>query len=101
MDLTANLFLVLAAALFIIGMMGVLTRRNVLVIMMSVEMMVSAVSLTFITFANETNTMYGHVFVLFALAVAAAEAGVGLAIVVALSRAGKDPDINEMQQLHD
>jgi NADH-quinone oxidoreductase subunit K len=101
MELTTNHFLFLSAALFIIGMMGVLTRRNVLVIFMCVEMMVAAVSITLIAFSNETNTLNGQVFVLFAIAIAAAESAVGLAIVVALARRGKAPDVNQLQALRD
>lgn len=101
MELTTNHFLFLSAALFIIGMMGVLTRRNVLVIFMCVEMMVAAVSITLIAFSNETDTLNGQVFVLFAIAIAAAESAVGLAIVMAMARRGKAPDINEMQALRD
>ena len=101
MELTTNHFLFLSAALFIIGMMGVLTRRNVLIIFMCVEMMVAAVSITLIAFSNETSTLNGQVFVLFAIAIAAAESAVGLAIVIALSRRGKAPDINQMQALRD
>ncbi len=101
MELSTNHFLFLSAALFVIGMMGVLTRRNILVIFMSVEMMIAAVSITLVAFANETQTLNGQVFVLFALAIAAAESAVGLAIVVALSRRGKAPDVNQMQALRD
>lgn len=99
MDLTTNHFLFASAALFIIGMMGVLSRRNVLIIFMCVEMMVAAAGLTLVAFAHETATVNGQVFFLFALAVAAAESAVGLAIVVALSRRGKAPDVNMMQEL--
>lgn len=101
MELTTNHFLFLSAALFIVGMMGVLTRRNILVVLMCVEMMVAAVAITFVAFSNETQTVNGQVFVLFALAIAAAESAVGLAIVVALSRRGMAPDVNEMQALRD
>lgn len=101
MELSTNHFLFLGAALFVIGMMGVLTRRNILVIFMSVEVMIAAVSITLVAFANETQTLNGQVFVLFALAIAAAESAVGLAIVVALSRRGKAPDVNEIQALRD
>ena len=94
-------FLFLGAALFIIGMMGVLTRRNVLVIFMCVELMVAAVSITLVAFAWESNTIQGQAFVLFALAIAAAEAAVGLAIIVALSRAGKGVDVSELNELRD
>jgi NADH-quinone oxidoreductase subunit K len=64
-------------------------------------MMIAAVSITFVAFSNETQTINGQVFVLFALAIAAAESAVGLAIVVALGRRGKAPDVNEMQALRD
>lgn len=100
-EITADHFLFLSAALFIIGMMGVLTRRNVLVIFMCVEMMVAAASITLVVFSRETQTLNGQAFVLFALAVAAAEAAVGLAIIIALARRGTAPDINQMQELRD
>lgn len=100
-DITVNHFLFLGAALFIIGMMGVLTRRNVLIIFMCVEMMVAAAGITLVAFSRETQTINGQAFVLFALAVAAAEAAVGLAIVIALSRRGTAPDVNQMQELRD
>lgn len=99
MDLTTNHFLFVSAALFIIGMMGVLTRRNILVILMCVEMMVAAAGITFLAFAHETATINGQVFFLFALAVAAAESAVAMAIVVALSRQGRAPDVEQMQTL--
>ncbi|MCA9833014.1 MAG: NADH-quinone oxidoreductase subunit NuoK [Thermomicrobiales bacterium] len=99
MDLTTNHFLFVSAALFVIGMMGVLTRRNILIIFMCVEMMVAAVGITLVAFSHETATINGQVFFLFALAVAAAESAVGLAIVVALSRQGRAPDVEEMQTL--
>lgn len=99
MELTTNHFLFVSAALFIIGMMGVLTRRNILIILMCVEMMVAGVGITFLAFAHETATIDGQVFFLFALAVAAAESAVAMAIVVALSRQGKAPDVEQMQSL--
>ena len=101
MELSTNHFLFLGAALFIIGMMGVLTRRNVLIIFMCVEIMLAAVGITFVAFSHETQTLDGQVFFLFALAIAAAEAAVGLAIVIALSRRGKAPDVEQIQVLRD
>jgi NADH-quinone oxidoreductase subunit K len=100
-ELSTNHFLFLSAALFVIGMMGMLTRRNMLVIFMCIELMVTAVSISFVAFANETQTLKGQVFVLFVLAVAAAEAAVGLAIIVALSRRGKTVDVDSMHELRD
>ena len=100
-ELGVEHFLFLSAILFTIGLMGVLTRRNMLIIFMCVELMVTAVSVSLAAFANETQTMDGQVFVLFALAVAAAEAAVGLGIILALSRRGKSPDVDEMRTLRD
>lgn len=100
-ELGVEHFLFLSAILFIIGMMGVLTRRNMLIIFMCVELMVTAVSVSLVAFANETNTIDGQAFVLFALAIAAAEAAVGLGIILALSRRGKSMDVDKMRSLRD
>ncbi len=101
MELTIEHFLGLSAALFIIGLMGVLMRRNVLIIFLRVELMVAAVSITFAAFARETNTLEGQSFALFAIAVAAAEAAVGLALILALSRRVRSVDIGDFQTLRD
>ncbi len=100
-EVTTEHFLFLSAALFIIGMMGVLTRRNMLIILMCIELMVAAVSVSFVAFAWESNTLDGQIFVLFALAVAAAEAAVGLGIILALSRRGKSVDVDDLRSLRD
>jgi NADH-quinone oxidoreductase subunit K len=94
-------FLFLSAALFIIGMMGVLTRRNVLIIFMCVELMVTAVNISLVAFGVENNTMNGQAFVIFTIAVAAAEAAVGLGIILALNRRGKSMDIDDIRTLRD
>lgn len=100
-EVTIEHFLFLSAALFIIGMMGVLTRRNVLIIFMCIELMIAAVSITLAVFAWESQTLDGQIFVLFALAVAAAEAAVGLGIILALSRRGKSVDVDNLRSLRD
>lgn len=100
-EITVQHFLFLSAALFIIGMMGVLTRRNMLVIFMCIELMVAAVSISLVAFAWENETLDGQIFVLFALAVAAAEAAVGLGIILALSRRGKSVDVDDLRSLRD
>jgi NADH-quinone oxidoreductase subunit K len=100
-ELSVNHFLFLSAALFVIGMMGVLTRRNMLIILMCVELMVAAVSISFVAFAWENNTLGGQVFVLFLLAIAAAESVVGLGILLALTRRGKSVDVDDLQELRD
>ena len=98
-ELTIEHFLVVSAALFIIGMIGVLTRRNVLVIFMCIELMLNAVNVSLIGFAWEMNSMTGQVFALFVIAVAAAEAVIGLGIIMALSRRLDTVDVDQVRQL--
>jgi NADH-quinone oxidoreductase subunit K len=100
-ELTTNHFLFLSAALFVIGLMGVLVRRNLLIMFMCVELMMNSVNLSLIAFARETNTMFGEGFALFTIAVAAAEAAVGLAIILALSRRSHSVDANQFHALRD
>lgn len=85
-DVTPDFYLVLAALLFTIGTVGVLVRRNVIVMFMSVELMLNAVNLTFVAFASALDDTAGQVIVFFTLVVAAAEVAVGLAIIVAIFR---------------
>ncbi len=100
-ELTTNHFLFLSAAIFVIGLMGVLIRRNLLIMFMCVELMMNAVNLSLVAFARETNTMFGEGFALFTIAVAAAEAAVGLAIILALSRASATVDADQFHALRD
>jgi NADH-quinone oxidoreductase subunit K len=100
-EITAEHFLLLSAALFIIGMLGVLIRRNVLVIFMSVELMINAVNVAFIGFAYEQHSMIGQTFALFIIAVAAAESILGLGIIMALSRRMDTVDVAQVTQLRD
>ncbi len=86
MTVTGNYYLVLAALLFTIGAVGLLLRRNALVMFMCVELMLNAVNLTFVTFARMLDDTGGQVIVFFTLVVAAAEVAVGLAIIVAIFR---------------
>ncbi len=92
-------YLVLSAILFAIGIAGVLTRRNLFVSLMSLELMLNAVNLTFVTFSRVNGDLTGHVFVLFVVAVAAAEACVGLAIVIALFRIKETVDLDLFKSL--
>ena len=85
-SLHESYFLTFAAVLFTIGAVGLLVRRNVLVMFMCVELMLNAVNLTFVSFARELNDIRGQVLVFFTLVVAAAEVAVGLAIIVAIFR---------------
>jgi NADH-quinone oxidoreductase subunit K len=79
-------YLILAGMLFTIGVVGVLTRRNAIVIFMCIELMLNAVNLTFVAFSHYLDSMDGQIFVFFIMTVAAAEAAVGLAIIVAMFR---------------
>jgi NADH:ubiquinone oxidoreductase subunit K len=81
----ANFFL-LSAVLFSIGVFGVIARRNAVMVLMSVELVLNSVNLNLIAFALRSNTIDGHVFALFVIAVAAAEVGVGLAMVLMVYR---------------
>ena len=92
-------YLVLSAALFGLGTMGVLLRRNLIVVFMSVELMLNAVNLTFVTFARSRLSVDGHVIVFFVLAVAAAEAAVGLAIILQLFRLKATVNADEVSTL--
>ena len=87
-----SFFLMVSAILFCIGFIGVLTRRNVLVIFMSAELMMNAVNLSLIAFGASLNSMAGQNFVVFVVTVAAAEAAVGLAIIISLVR--QKPTVN-------
>ena len=85
-EVTDTYYLLVAAMLFTIGGVGVLVRRNVIVMFMCVELMLNAVNLTFVTFAHELDDVGGQVVVFFVLVVAAAEVVVGLGIIVAIFR---------------
>jgi NADH-quinone oxidoreductase subunit K len=92
-------YLILSAILFTLGAVGVLIRRNALVMFMAVEMMLNAVNLTLIAYSRALGSVEGQVFVLFVMAVAAAEVAVGLAIVVAYYRHKQTTDVDEMNSL--
>jgi NADH-quinone oxidoreductase subunit K len=92
-------YLFLSAIIFAIGVVGVLIRRNLIVVLMSIELMLNAVNLTFIAFSNSLGSMDGQVIVFFVMAVAAAEAVVGLAIIIAVYRHRQSLDPQEMQLL--
>jgi NADH-quinone oxidoreductase subunit K len=95
---TAN-YLILAAALFCLGTLGVLVRRNALVVFMSIELMLNAANLTFLAFARARGDDLGHLSAFFIIAVAAAEAAVGLAIVISVFRARGTVNIEEIQSM--
>jgi NADH-quinone oxidoreductase subunit K len=79
-------YLILSAILFAIGVAAFITKRNIITLFMSIELMLNAVNLTFVAFSNTLKNIDGHVFVFFVMVVAAAEAAVGLAIIIAVYR---------------
>ena len=99
MTITASYYLVLAAMIFTIGAVGVLIRRNVLVMFMCIELMLNAVNLTFVAFARQLNDIRGQAFVFFTLVVAAAEVAVGLAIIVAIFRRRRGATADDVRML--
>jgi len=89
-------YLILSAILFAIGTIGVLTRRNAIVIFMCVELMLNAVNLTFIAFSKFHGNLDGQIFVFFVMTVAAAEAAVGLALMIAFFKNRESIDVEDM-----
>jgi len=89
-------YLILSAVLFTVGVVGFLLRRNIIVIFMSVELMLNAANLAFIAFSRFLHSVDGQIFVLFVMAVAAAEAAVGLAIIMAVYRTKETVNADEM-----
>jgi len=98
-DVGFDHFLVLAAVLFAIGTAGVILRRNILIVMMSIELMLNAANLTILTFARMWGDLSGHSFAMIVIAVAAAEVAVGLAIVVAIFRGRRHVDVDRLNLL--
>ena len=89
----------LSAILFILGAVGVLIRRNAILIFMSVELMLNAANLAFVAFARAYNEINGHIFVFFVITVAAAEVAVGLALIVSIFKSKHSIDIDLMNSL--
>jgi NADH-quinone oxidoreductase subunit K len=89
-------YLFLGAALFTIGVVGVLTRKNIMVILMSIELMMNAVNINLIAFSRHLGQTSGQIFAIFVITVAAAEAAVGLGIVIAMFRNKETMNINEI-----
>ena len=94
-----NQFLLLGAVLFCIGVYGVLARRNAVLVLMSIEIILNAVNLNFIAFALRNNNIDGQVFALYIIAVAAAEVGVGLALVLLIYRNRRSISLDELTEM--
>ena len=99
MSVPIEYYLLLSAFMFIVGVAGVLTRRNAIVVFMSVELMLNSANLSLITFSSFMGNPVGQLFVFFVMTVAAAEAAVGLAIIIALFRNKQTVNIDEINIL--
>ena len=97
MVVPVSYYLILSAIVFITGLVGVLIRRNIIIILLSVELMLNATNINFVAFSNHFQNVVGQVFVFFALTVAAAEVAVGLAIIIALYRSKASINVDEFQ----
>jgi NAD(P)H-quinone oxidoreductase subunit 4L len=98
-DLLLNQFLLLGAALFCIGVYGALARKNAVLVLMSIELILNAVNINLIAFGALLGSITGSVFALFVIAIAAAEVGVGLAIVLLIHRNRKSVDLDDLAQM--
>jgi NADH-quinone oxidoreductase subunit K len=99
MNVPNGYLLGLSGVLFALGILGVLVRRNAIVVFMAIELMLNAANLALIAFARETQDLIGHVFVFFIIAVAAAEVAVGLALIVAIFKTKHSIDIDQLSGL--
>lgn len=101
MQLPMNIGLLLAAILFLLGLIGVLTRRNIVFMLISVEIMLNAAGLAFVVASTHWGNADGQVMFLFILAMAAAEVAVGLALILKMHQQHKTVDVNTLNQLRD
>jgi NADH:ubiquinone oxidoreductase subunit K len=97
--LPINYFLILSAFLFCTGAYGVMARRNSVLVLMSIELMLNAVNLNLVAFSTHLENVSGQVFALFVITIAAAEVGIGLAIVLLIYRNLRSPDLDQVEQL--
>jgi NADH-quinone oxidoreductase subunit K len=94
--ITSTHYLMLSAALFTIGLAGVMARRNIIIVFMSIELMLNAVNINLVAYSSQLHNLVGQVFAVFVIAVAAAEAAVGLGIILAFYRNKETVNIDEM-----
>jgi len=97
--ITTTHYMVLSASLFTLGVVGVLTRRNIIIVFMSIELMLNAVNINLIAFSHQLQNAIGQVFAVFIIVVAAAEAAVGLGIILSFYRNKETVNIDEMSLL--
>ncbi|WP_180541602.1 NADH-quinone oxidoreductase subunit NuoK [Nevskia soli] len=94
-------YLILSAILFCLGIAGFLFRKNIITVFMSIELMLNAVNLSFIAFSYQLRQVNGHIFTFFVMVVAAAEAAVGLAIILTVFKNRNTLDIDEISEMND
>jgi NADH-quinone oxidoreductase subunit K len=99
MNIPIEYYLILSAFMFVVGVAGVLTRRNAIIVFMSIELMLNSANLSLVTFSSYMGNSIGQLFVFFVMAVAAAEAAVGLAIIIAMYRNKPTLNIDEINIL--
>lgn len=98
-DLLLNQFLLLGAVLFSIGVYGVLARRNTVLVLMSIELILNAVNINLVAFGAMAGSVAGAAFALFVIAIAAAEVGIGLAMVLVIYRNSRSVDLDDMAEM--
>ena len=99
MSISVEHYFVLSAILFVIGAFGVIARRNLIVVLMSLELMLNSANLLFVAFARYYGVLSGQIFVFFVMAVAAAEVAVGLALIVAIFHTKQSINVDELNSL--
>lgn len=99
LEVGLNHYLILSAVLFSLGMIGVLLRRNAIVMLMSIELMLNAVNVSFIAFSKYNNNIDGQIMVFFVMTIAAAEAAVGLALIVSIFKRFKEVNVRFFEHL--
>jgi NADH-quinone oxidoreductase subunit K len=97
---STSAYLMLSATLFSIGLVGVILRRNMITVLMCIELMLNAVNINLVAFSNHLGTLEGQVFTIFVITVAAGEAAVGLAIIIQLYRLRSTINVDEVKELH-
>ena len=94
-----NQFLILAAVLFCIGVYGVIARKNAVLVLMSIELILNSVNINLLAFSTRNGSLDGHIFALYIIAIAAAEVGVGLAMVLLMYRNRRSIDLDELSEM--
>jgi NADH-quinone oxidoreductase subunit K len=97
---STSAYLMLSATLFTIGLVGVILRRNMITVLMCIELMLNAVNINLVAFSNHLSTLEGQVFTIFVITIAAGEAAVGLAIIIQMYRLKSTINIDEVKELN-